>query len=76
MYTGVQHDFHVRRCSCHVTAAQWVPFSGAETAYLSRIHEFTLISRWVSCCSILSFRCGVLWISVCIFASFFFLPLY
>jgi len=46
--------------------------SGVGTAYPSTANEVTP----VSCCSIVSFLCSVLWVIVCPFWYFFFLSLY
>ena len=64
-HTGVQHDFHIRLCSCNSTVTR-----GMAHAPLCRAGNAN-----PSCRSIFGFLCNVLQI-VCVFLSFFCWQLY
>jgi hypothetical protein len=63
MPTVVQHDFHIRWCSCRLSVTRRVS-CGAGTANPFGTPEFTPGFQWGSCCSIFSFLCNVLWVVV------------
>ena len=64
-HTSVQHDFHTRWCSCHLT----VNTNGTGTAYHSGKPEFTLVFDGIRLVQSLlfSFLWIVLWTIVCLF---------
>ena len=62
--TGVQHDFHIRWCSCRLTITRRVSIVDQEL--------ITCVHRFVdsSCCTICNFVSSVLSIIVCLFSLF------